>query len=123
MSWSRGLPSPWWSGLSAGRILPYGAHNFCPTRRSVMSKPPILRAERLCKTYPDGRVNALVEVNLTIGQSDYIAVMGPSGCGKSTLLNVLGALDRPDSGDVYFEGRPLSAIRDLDRFRSKNLGF
>ena len=49
--------------------------------------------------------------------------MGPSGCGKSTLLNLLGALDRPDSGEVFFEGVPLSRQPSLDRLRSRKVGF
>jgi putative ABC transport system ATP-binding protein len=49
--------------------------------------------------------------------------MGPSGCGKSTLLNLLGALDRPDSGEVFFEGVPLSRQPSLARLRSRKIGF
>jgi putative ABC transport system ATP-binding protein len=49
--------------------------------------------------------------------------MGASGSGKSTLLNLLGALDRPDSGEVFFEGKPLSALGDLDNFRASKVGF
>ena len=82
-----------------------------------------LSAERLDKTYPDGRVHALNGVTLAIAAGEYVAITGPSGCGKSTLLNVLGALDRPDSGEVYFNGEPLSTRRDLDRFRARQIGF
>ena len=53
----------------------------------------LVRTERLSKTYPDGKVRALVDVELTIRRGEYVAVMGPSGSGKSTLLNMLGALD------------------------------
>src|SRR5262249_54583888 len=83
----------------------------------------LLQAERLCKSYPDGRVEALVNVSLDIRAGEYIAVMGPSGSGKSTLLNLLGALDRPTSGEVLFEGRPLGRFGSLDRFRSQKIGF
>ena len=82
-----------------------------------------LSAERLDKTYPDGRVHALDGLSLGIPAGEYVAITGPSGCGKSTLLNVLGALDRPDSGEVYFNGEPLSTRRDLDRFRARQIGF
>jgi putative ABC transport system ATP-binding protein len=88
-----------------------------------MSDLPLLRTDRLCKTYPDGQVNALVDVSLTIGRGEYVAIMGASGSGKSTLLNLLGALDSPTSGEVFFEGQPLSAIPDLDRFRAEKIGF
>ena len=49
--------------------------------------------------------------------------MGPSGSGKSTLLNLLGALDRPTSGEVFFDGQPLSKVRSLDRLRVQKFGF
>lgn len=88
-----------------------------------MSNTVLLRTERLSKTYPDGRVNALVEVSLSIRRSEYVAIMGASGSGKSTLLNLLGALDRPSAGEVYFEEQPLSAIPHLDRFRAQKIGF
>jgi ABC-type lipoprotein export system ATPase subunit len=88
-----------------------------------MSDIQLLRTERLCKTYPDGQVNALVDVTISIRHSEFVAIMGASGCGKSTLLNLLGGLDRPTSGEVFYEDRPLSAIPDLDRFRAQKIGF
>jgi putative ABC transport system ATP-binding protein len=88
-----------------------------------MSDVPLLRTERLCKTYPDGQVNALVDVSLSIRRGEYVAIMGTSGSGKSTLLNLLGGLDQPTNGEVFFDGQPLSAIPDLDRFRSRKVGF
>src|SRR5207237_8078053 len=92
-------------------------------RRSARTDTPeLLRAVGLHKTYPDGRVHALNGVTLTLAEGEYVAVTGPSGCGKSTLLNVLGALDRPDTGEVYFKGEPLSQRRDLDRFRARQIG-
>ena len=84
---------------------------------------PLLRTEQLAKTYDDGDVHALADVNVSIQRGEFVAVMGPSGCGKSTLLNILGGLERPSAGQVYFEGKPLSELADLDRFRSHNLGF
>jgi putative ABC transport system ATP-binding protein len=84
---------------------------------------PLVRTEGLCKTYPDGQVEAVVDVNLRIDRGEYVAVMGPSGSGKSTLLNLLGALDRPTRGEVYFEGVPLSRVANLDLFRSQKIGF
>jgi putative ABC transport system ATP-binding protein len=83
----------------------------------------LLRADGLHKTYPDGRVHALAGVSLAVRPGEFVAVTGPSGCGKSTLLNLLGALDRPDRGEVWFQGQPLSARRDLDRFRARQIGF
>jgi len=84
---------------------------------------PLLRAERLSKTYADGDVHALNDVTLGIDRGEYVAIMGPSGSGKSTLLNLLGALDSPTSGEVCFEGEPFSRLGNLDRFRSQHVGF
>jgi putative ABC transport system ATP-binding protein len=83
----------------------------------------LLHAEDLHKLYPDGQVHALNGVTLGIRAGEHVAITGPSGCGKSTLLNLLGALDRPDQGEVYFQGEPLSKRRDLDRFRARQIGF
>jgi putative ABC transport system ATP-binding protein len=83
----------------------------------------LLRAEGVSRFYPDGQISALRDVSIEIRRGEYVAVMGPSGSGKSTLLNVLGGLDRPSRGEVYFEGQPLGAMRSLDRYRSQKLGF
>jgi putative ABC transport system ATP-binding protein len=83
----------------------------------------LVRTEGLCKTYPDGRVQALVDVSVSIRRREYVAVMGPSGSGKSTLLNLIGALDVPSRGEIWFEGKPLATWGSLDRFRSQKLGF
>jgi ABC-type lipoprotein export system ATPase subunit len=82
----------------------------------------LLRAEQIVKTYPDGDVKAVRGVSLAIAGGEFAAITGPSGCGKSTLLHILGGLDRPNSGEVYFRGEPLAKL-DLDAFRSKHLGF
>jgi len=84
---------------------------------------PILRTDKLGRLYPDGKVHALVEVTLEIARGEYVAVMGRSGSGKSTLLNLLGSLDRPSSGEVFFDGRALPQIGDLARFRAEHVGF
>jgi ABC-type lipoprotein export system ATPase subunit len=83
---------------------------------------PLLRAEGLVKTYPDGDVKAVRGASLAIAGGEFAAITGPSGCGKSTLLHLLGGLDRPDSGEVFFEGEPLGSL-DLDAFRARRLGF
>ncbi len=85
-------------------------------------QPPILRAEGLVKHYPDGNVQALRGVSLAIAQGEFVAITGPSGCGKSTLLHLLGGLDRPDAGEVFFRGQALSSL-DLDAFHARQVGF
>jgi putative ABC transport system ATP-binding protein len=86
-------------------------------------EPPLLRTEHVSKLYPDGEVHAVEDVSLNIRTGEYVAIMGPSGSGKSTLLNLLGALDVPTAGEIFFEEKPLSAVANLDRFRSQKLGF
>ncbi len=83
----------------------------------------LIRTERLCRTYPDGAVNALIDVDLEIRRGEFVAITGPSGCGKSTLLNLLGALDTPTSGEIYFAGEPLSQSPDIDGFRARRVGY
>ena len=83
----------------------------------------LLFADRIEKSYPDGNVRAINGVTLGVRDGEFVAITGPSGCGKSTLLNLLGALDRPDGGEIYFRNEALSTRRDLDRFRARQIGF
>lgn len=85
--------------------------------------PFLFRTEHVSKLYPDGQVHAVEDVSISIRRGEYVAIMGPSGSGKSTLLNLLGALDKPTSGDVLFDGQPLSKVRNLDRIRAQRFGF
>jgi len=82
----------------------------------------ILRADKLVKHYSDGNVQALRGVSLTVNESESVAITGPSGCGKSTLLHLLGGLDRPTEGEVFFREQALSRI-DIDAFRAREVGF
>ena len=70
-------------------------------------------------------VHALKDVNLRISAGDYLSIMGPSGSGKSTLLNVLGLLDRPSSGQYWFEGQDVTVLDDVQqsRIRQRKIGF
>jgi len=88
-----------------------------------MNDNVILETRDLTKVYGDGaEVRALDGVNLTVRQGEFLTIMGPSGSGKSTLLHLIGALDRPTSGQVIVQGQDLAQVRDLDRFRSRTVG-
>jgi putative ABC transport system ATP-binding protein len=73
----------------------------------------------------DQTIKALDNVDLTINDGEYIAIIGPSGSGKSTLMNVLGCLDNPSSGQYFLNGKDVSKLRDdqLADARNKNIGF
>ena len=73
----------------------------------------------------DSEVHALRNLNLTIAAGDYVAVMGPSGSGKSTLLNLLGLLDRPNTGIYRLEGRDVTTLTadEQAQVRSERIGF
>jgi putative ABC transport system ATP-binding protein len=86
------------------------------------SAAPVLRGERLSKRYPDGEVEALRGVSIRINDGESVAVMGPSGCGKTTLLHLLGGLDQPTEGEVFFRGAPLTEL-DGDEYRAREIGF
>lgn len=75
---------------------------------------PLLKIENLTKDYSLGKivVHALRGVNLEVPQGDLLVISGPSGSGKTTLLNLIGAIARPTSGDVFLEGKALSKLSD-----------
>jgi ABC-type lipoprotein export system ATPase subunit len=84
----------------------------------------LIETVELTRIYGDGEaIRALDGVNLKVVVGEFTAVMGPSGSGKSTLLNLLGALDRPTSGQVMIDGVDLSKIKNKDEFRAKKVGF
>lgn len=89
----------------------------------------VLEVENLKKIYRlrfgGNQVQALSKVTFSVEEGEYVAIMGESGSGKTTLLNMLAALDKPTEGEVYLDGKPLSAIRekDLSKFRRDHLGF
>jgi ABC-type lipoprotein export system ATPase subunit len=84
----------------------------------------IVETKDLTRVYGDGEeIRVLDGVNMKIEAGELVTVMGPSGSGKSTLLNMVGALDRPTSGQVFVNGQDLAKIRDKDRFRAKTVGF
>lgn len=86
-----------------------------------------IRAVNLAKVYPSGRSQIVVfrEVNFTIARGESVALVGESGAGKSTLLHLLGALDRPTEGAIYFGSKQLTDLSDveLSEFRNREIGF
>ena len=68
---------------------------------------------------------ALNEISIDISEGEFVAITGPSGCGKSTLLNILGLLDNPTSGELWFIGKEVSRYSENDRtdMRNGNIGF
>ena len=87
----------------------------------------ILKLTDICKDYQQGKepVRVLKNINLTVEQGDYLAIMGPSGSGKTTLMNIIGCLDVPTSGSYTLEGRDLKDLSDDDlaEVRNKHIGF
>ena len=89
----------------------------------------LLEAKEIRKVYTTrlggNSVEALRNVNLSVDEGEYVAIMGESGSGKTTLLNILAALDKPTSGRVLLEGRDFSKLEESEaaEFRRDNLGF
>jgi len=89
-----------------------------------MGDKVVVEVKDLLKVYGDGhQIHALDGVTFTVRAGEFVAVMGPSGSGKSTLLNMLGALDKPTSGQVIINGQDMARLRDVDSFRAKTVGF
>jgi len=92
-----------------------------------LAAPPLYELRGVSKTYAQGanEVRAVRDVELTIEEGEFLAVVGPSGSGKTTLLQLLGGLDRPTSGELLFEGRDLTRLGDgeLSDLRRETFGF
>ncbi|HEU4714533.1 MAG TPA: ABC transporter ATP-binding protein [Pyrinomonadaceae bacterium] len=87
---------------------------------------PILAAQEVSKIYQMGSnsVAALDNVSIDIGEGEFVAIQGTSGSGKSTLLNMLGGLDHPSKGEVFFASKPLGPFskREMARYRRFSVG-
>ena len=101
-------------------------HGWIRPGRYVMSEP-ILEARQLERTFTVHRthVPVLRGVALTVAAGESVAIVGASGSGKTTLLQMLGGLDRPDGGEVFFRGRDVYRMRPAgrSRLRGESLGF
>ncbi len=87
----------------------------------------MLKTKELVKIFRTDEIetSALNKVDLEVQKGEFVAVMGPSGCGKSTLLNILGLLDNPTSGELFFDGTDVSKYKEKQRtnLRKANVGF
>ncbi|MDR3259978.1 MAG: ABC transporter ATP-binding protein [Fusobacteriaceae bacterium] len=87
----------------------------------------IMRLENIQKFYKGqvDQLNILRNLNLSINKGEFIAILGRSGSGKSTLLNIMGLLDRANSGKIYFDDKEIKLYndREIDRIKNKFLGF
>ncbi len=87
----------------------------------------IVTLQKICKDYQQGitPVRVLKDIDLTVEQGEYIAIMGPSGSGKTTLMNLIGCLDVPTSGSYILDGRDLNDLNDdqLAEIRNRKIGF
>ena len=87
----------------------------------------MIRVKKLCKAYSKGgqTLQVLDHLDLEMEEGRFYALMGPSGSGKTTLLNMVGGLDRPDSGEIFVAGEDLNGLDGaaLAHFRAENVGF
>src|SRR5215207_771352 len=87
----------------------------------------MIHLDQVSKMYRTDRIEttALDNINLAVGEGEFVSIMGPSGCGKSTLLNLMGLLDEPTRGTVQINGSPIARYSDrtLAAMRNKEIGF
>ncbi|MEO6829755.1 MAG: ATP-binding cassette domain-containing protein, partial [Acidobacteriaceae bacterium] len=93
----------------------------------IDNSAPIIEMRDATREYRGhaGTVRALDAISLTVERGEWLAIMGPSGSGKSTLVNLLGCLDRADSGTVRIAGKDVHTLsrKELDQFRAETVGF
>ncbi len=88
-----------------------------------MSSGAEVAVEHVSKSFEDGRIRALDDVSFRLEPGDVVSLTGPSGGGKSTLLNLIGALDKPDSGSIAVGGERLEDLGDASGYRAATVGF
>ncbi len=96
-------------------------------KEPLTSSDDIIRMEAISKVYHKGdiKIPALIEIDLVVGQGEFVAIVGPSGSGKSTLMNLLGCLDTATSGSYHLSGEAVSGL-GADRLadvRNRRIGF
>ena len=87
----------------------------------------LISLKNICRSYRNGEqeLQVLKNINLEIGEGEFVAIMGPSGSGKSTLMNTIGMLDTPTSGEYYVEGQEVARLgeKQLAQVRNQQIGF
>lgn len=95
--------------------------------KNESDKNEILKIKNLSKSYhSQGEdITVLSDLSFSVNRGEILAIMGPSGVGKSTLLNLIGTIDKPDQGEVFFNGKNPFLLSDSEmaKFRNKNIGF
>jgi putative ABC transport system ATP-binding protein len=91
--------------------------------KKALASDYLFEAVGLKKEFDDGQVRALRGVDFRIVEGEFVAIIGPSGSGKTTLLQLLGALDRPNSGTLQYRGQSLPDLPDRAAYRAHEVGF
>lgn len=92
-----------------------------------MSQDVLFQLNGVSKSFVKGKEEICIfdDLNMTIERGDFLAIMGPSGSGKTTLLNMLGGVDQPSDGEIWFDGARIDSLSEgeLTRWRAHNIGF
>jgi putative ABC transport system ATP-binding protein len=105
------------------RFLAQWTAGLVSNHETSAASPPVFEAVGLTKEFDEGKVRALRGVDFKISDGEFVAIVGPSGSGKTTLLQMLGALDRPDSGTLSYRGKSLVDLDDDAAYRAHEIGF
>ena len=92
-----------------------------------MTPPILMSLKNVSKTYIMGevKVEALKTTTLDVYEGELLVILGPSGSGKSTLLNLMGGIDQPSAGEIFFAGKPLTSAgeKEMTNYRRREVGF
>lgn len=95
-------------------------------RRRATERSTLIRARGIRKTFRKGKLETAVlkGADFSVAEGEFVSIVGKSGSGKTTLLHLLGTLDRPDEGEITFDGRRIDELsrREQDRFRNREIG-
>ena len=96
-------------------------------KKQKVESENLFELKGIAKSFTKGRevISIFKDLNMTIKRGEFLAIMGPSGSGKTTLLNMLGGVDQPTTGEVWFDGERIDSLSEngLAKWRSENIGF